>query len=54
MLLIGDSAGGDSPFGGQAPGRLLSDAPGTYEPLGSVEVGSFPLTIASSTDGTRA
>ncbi|PKW12778.1 hypothetical protein [Saccharopolyspora spinosa] len=55
VLLIGESRfAGGSPFGRQEPGRLLGYAPGTYEPLGSVEVGTFPLTIASSPDGTRA
>ncbi|MEV0700807.1 YncE family protein [Saccharopolyspora sp. NPDC050389] len=54
-LLVGGLrfAGGPA-LGRQGPGRLLSYAPGTYEPLGSAEVGSFPLTIASSPDGTRA
>ncbi|MFI0467817.1 YncE family protein [Saccharopolyspora sp. 5N102] len=54
-LLVGELRfdGDPAPIRQQA-GRLLSYAPGTYEPLGSVEVGGFPLTITSSPDGTRA
>ncbi|MER7015730.1 YncE family protein [Saccharopolyspora sp. NPDC000359] len=56
LLLAGElrKSRGNSALGGQAPGRLLVFAPDSYEPLGSVEVGKFPLTITSSPDGTRA
>ncbi|MGW2377741.1 YncE family protein [Kitasatospora sp. NPDC001683] len=40
-----------SPLGRQAPGRLTVFSAATHRPLGSVEVGRFPLTITSSPDG---
>ncbi|MFJ9772362.1 YncE family protein [Kitasatospora sp. NPDC101157] len=53
-LLTGEinaTPGADSPLGRQAPGRLTVFSATTHRPLGSVEVGRFPLTITSSPDG---
>ncbi|MFI9362014.1 YncE family protein [Kitasatospora sp. NPDC053057] len=53
-LLAGEisaTPGADSPLGRQAPGRLSVFSAATHRPLGSVEVGQFPLTITSSPDG---
>ncbi|MEV6230392.1 YncE family protein [Saccharopolyspora shandongensis] len=54
LLVGGLRFDGDPALIRKQAGQLLSYAAGTYEPLGGVEVGSFPLTIASSPDGTRA
>ncbi|MGW3043849.1 YncE family protein [Kitasatospora sp. NPDC001159] len=43
-----------SPLGHQAPGRLTVFSADTHRHLGSVEIGLFPLTIASSPDGRLA
>ncbi|MFJ4188579.1 YncE family protein [Kitasatospora sp. NPDC089509] len=53
-LLAGEvriSPDADSPLGRQAPGRLTVFSAATHRPLGSIEVGRFPLTITSSPDG---
>ncbi|UZJ29277.1 YncE family protein [Streptomyces endophytica] len=36
------------------PGILTVHAPETFTPIGEVEVGRFPLTVASSPDGRHA
>ncbi|GAA2808293.1 YncE family protein [Saccharopolyspora taberi] len=57
LLLVGEvvmSPGADSTLGVQESGRLSVFAPETYELLGTVEVGKFPLTTSSSPDGSRA
>ena len=57
LLLAGQlvmSSSGGSALARQDTGRLTAFAPGTYEPLGALEVGRFPLTITSSPDGRRA
>ncbi|MDP9869399.1 MULTISPECIES: YncE family protein [Streptosporangium] len=41
----------DSRLGRQAPGRLTVFDAHDHRPLGSIEVGHFPLTITSSPDG---
>ncbi|CAM05845.1 DNA-binding beta-propeller fold protein YncE [Saccharopolyspora erythraea NRRL 2338] len=52
--LVVDTSEGVSALGGHDFGRLSVFAAGTYEPLGGVGVGRFPLTITSSPDGSRA
>lgn len=56
-LLAGESsmaAEPESRLGRHAPGRLTVFSAGTGERLGGVDVGLFPLTIASSPDGRLA
>ncbi|MFG3253946.1 YncE family protein [Streptomyces sp. NPDC048172] len=53
-LLVGEvrqDADPDSRLGRPAPGRLTLFSSGTHERLGGLDVGSLPLTLASSPDG---
>ncbi|WP_282791929.1 YncE family protein [Streptomyces sp. CC224B] len=55
LLLAGElrmSADPDAALGGQRNGVLTVFAPDTFEQVGQVEVGRFPLTITSSPDGS--
>ncbi|MEU4348053.1 YncE family protein [Streptomyces sp. NPDC023838] len=56
-LLVGELRMESDPvsqLGRQAPGRLTAFSAETRKPLGSLEVGLFPLTITSSPDGRIA
>ncbi|MEV7596376.1 YncE family protein [Kitasatospora sp. NPDC089797] len=53
-LLVGEihaTTDPGSPLEGKAHGRLTVFSAATHRPLGSVDVGTFPLTITSSPDG---